>query len=344
MIEREAVIVGAGPAGMAAAIALCEAGMEPTVIDENPRVGGQIYRRPPAPQRRGEPDAADAPSQRGIELHRRFNGHRDRIELLAETPVWGLFPPGIVATGGDGGSRLISARQCLLATGAGEYVPPFPGWTLPGVMTPGGAQSMVKSMSVLPGRRAVVAGSGPFLLVVAAQLHDAGVEVAAVVEAARRRDLLRHGAGLLASMPMLREGRRCMRRLRRAGIPLLWGHVVVEAAGAPELSRVVIAPCDAQARPDRRRARSLEADTLCIGYGFVPRTELAQMAGCRMSYAEALGGWIPEVDEHLATSVPGIRVAGDGGGVAGALVAQLEGMLAGLAMARRAGRLDEGAW
>ena len=332
------VIVGAGPAGMAAAVALCEAGLKPTVIDENPRTGGQIYRQLPASFREHTSAMGSSASQNGIDLRRAFHHFDDQVELLTNTTVWGFFPPHGLATSSDDGWQMTNARRCLLATGASEYVPPFPGWTLPGVMTPGGAQSLVKSMRVLPGRRAVVAGSGPFLPVVAAQLHAAGVEVVAVVEAARRRDMLRDGWGLLTHLPMLRDGVNSLRELGSLGIPLLWGHVVVEAEGNPELSRVIVAPCDRDGRPRSGRARALEADTLCSGHGFVPRAELAQLAGCRMKYVESSGGWIPQVDDHFATSVPGIWVAGDGGGIAGALVAELEGTLAGLAIAQHMGQ------
>ena len=104
---------------------------------------------------------------------------------------------------------------------------------------------------------------------------------------------------------------------------------------------MVVAPCDKKWRPIRSRARVIDVDTLCVGYGFVPRSQLAQLAGCRMHFEEAKGGWVPQRDETLQTSVPGIRVAGDGGGIAGALVAREEGSLAGLAAARQLGALDE---
>ncbi len=199
---------------------------------------------------------------------------------------------------------------------------------------------MAKIMHVRPGRRIVVAGTGPFLLVVAEQLQRAGAEVIRVVEAARTAEFLSALPRLLGHPGLLGQGLGYLYRLRRAGIPILRGHVVVEARGETEVREVVLAPCDDDWNPDRSRARSLVADTLCVGYGFIPRTQLAQLAGCRMRFVDELGGWIPEVDESLATSVAGVFVAGDGGGVGGALVAEAEGTLAGLAAAHRLGRLD----
>jgi NADPH-dependent 2,4-dienoyl-CoA reductase/sulfur reductase-like enzyme len=235
---------------------------------------------------------------------------------------------------------MIQAEHLILATGAYEYVPPFPGWTLPGTMTPGGAQLMVKSMRMLPGRRILLAGTGPFLLVVAQTLHQAGAEVVGIVEAAGKRDGLRVLSGLVAEPGLLRQGWRLLRQVRRAGIPIFWRHVLLEAQGDDETRQAVYAPCDAQWHPDRSRPRTAAVDTLCVGYGFVPRSQLAQLAGCRMQYADELGGWIPQTDDNLQTSVPGIWAAGDGAGVAGSLVAELEGTLAGLAVAHQLGALE----
>jgi NADPH-dependent 2,4-dienoyl-CoA reductase/sulfur reductase-like enzyme len=262
------------------------------------------------------------------------------MTLRTGTAVWGVFPPRRLALSGGAGPEFIEAEHLVLAPGAAEYVPPFPGWTLPGVMTPGCAQLLVKTMHVLPGRRALVAGTGPFLLVVADQLQRAGVEVVALVEAARTREALRALPGLLAHPRLLCEGLGYLFRLRRAGVPVWRGQLVIEARGGGEVREAVVAPCDAEGHPDRSRARAVAVDTLCVGYGFVPRTQLAQLAGCRLAFAEQRGGWAPEVDEHGRTSVPGVWVAGDGGGVGGAVVAQLQGTLAGLAVARELGALD----
>src|SRR5439155_13383703 len=117
-------------------------------------------------------------------------------------------------------------------------------------------------------------------------------------------------------------------------------HVLVEAGGTDAVSRAVFAPCDGDGRPDRSRARTIEVDTICAGYGFVPRIQLAQLAGCRLRFMEGLGGWVPAVDEEFQTSVDGVWTAGDGGGVSGALAAEQEGALAGLAVAQRLGALD----
>jgi NADPH-dependent 2,4-dienoyl-CoA reductase/sulfur reductase-like enzyme len=323
---------------MAAAIAAAQEGVAPLVLDENARAGGQIYRQPP-PALAGATPAHTAMTRRGTALLRRFHELQDRLSLQTETAVWGLFPPRRLAVSHAGSWDMIEAAQLLLAPGAYEYVPPFPGWTLPGVMTPGGAQNLVKTMHVLPGKRALVAGSGPFLLQVAENLHQAGMKVVGVVEAASTGAWLRAFPRLLTDLGLLRDGLGYLLRLRRAGIPLYRGHIVTEAQGDQTLRQVTVRPCDADWRPRGGAPWTVEIDTLCVGYGFVPRIQLAQLAGCRLRYAEELGGWVPEVDEDLQTTVAGIAVAGDGGGVGGALVAEAEGTLAGLAAAHRLGAL-----
>src|SRR5262249_47090087 len=182
-------------------------GLRPLVVDENPLPGGQIYRQPPVALQAALSSACSPAAGQKAMLLRRFEGLGNRLELLLGTSAWGLFPlRRLAVTGPDGGTQVIEAEHLILAPGAYEYLPPFPGWTLPGVMTPGCAQSMVKAMGVLPGGRALVAGTGPFLLLVAEQLHRAGVEVVGVVEMARAGEALRALPGLLACPGLLWEG------------------------------------------------------------------------------------------------------------------------------------------
>ena len=332
MSNAPPVIVGAGPAGLAAAITLVEHGLHPTIIDEGQAPGGQIHR----------PQAVDTPSTRrgDTPILQRFEAVAQHVEFIDQAAVWGIFERRL-AISRAGASFEQDARHLLIASGAYEFCPPFPGWTLPGVMTPGSAQSMVKNFGVRPGRRAVVAGSGPFLLVVAEQLARAGVEVLAVAEAASSRAVLGSATQLLGTPRLLFQGARLLAAMRTLGIPVLRGHVIARAEGDEELHEVELAPCDADWNVVPGRTRRFQADVLAVGYGFVPRIQLAQLLGCELTFREELGGWIPSVDETLETGVPGVWVAGESAGVAGALVAEHEGRLAGLAMARRLGALDE---
>ena len=335
-----------------AATELARHGVKSTVLDENPRIGGAIYRQPQRPPSPGEKGKEDA--DRAAALFRAFAEHGDRIELLSHTEVLGAL---------DGERQLsllrkgrlasISFDRLIVCTGCQERAQPFPGWTLPGVMTVGGAQLQVKSGLVRPGKTAVLVGTGPLLLVAAVNLHQAGVHVAGVFEAGRRADLLRSLPDLFSGLPLLREGMALMRYLKRHRIPLRFGWGIVEAranrsgaSGSPgpqdeggELHQVVVAPYDAAWRPRRERALTLLADCLGVGYGYVPRTQLAQLLGCKLIHDGFAGGVLPERDEWLRTSRKEVSIAGDAAGVFGSQTAAAEGRIAALGCALDLGRI-----
>lgn len=322
---------------MSAAIAAAEHGVPSTVVDEGADLGGQIYRRPCGAA------GAPPPHPRGEALRARVAALGERIEVRRSEVAWGIFPGPTVAVTGEGRTDLLEPRALVLAPGAHEFVPPFPGWTLPGVMTPGAAQILVKTAGVAPGERVLVAGTGPFLLAVACQVLEAGARVVAVLEASRRFPwwtLPLHG---WRTPRLLAEGLGYLRTLSRARAPVRYGRIVVAAEGDDRVRTVAHAPVDGEWRPDRNRLEREEADALLVGFGFVPRSQLAQMAGCRLAHRPSAGGWVPERDREMASSVPGVFAAGDGAGVAGALVAAAEGRIAGLAAAARLGALDAAA-
>jgi NADPH-dependent 2,4-dienoyl-CoA reductase/sulfur reductase-like enzyme len=319
---------------MSAALAAAEHGVSCTVVDEGPGLGGQIYRKPT------RPEGVPKPHPAGDALRQRVAAQADRIEVRSDAVVWGLFDGRQAAVTENGRTELLKPEAIVLAPGAHELVPPFPGWTLPGVMTPGAGQILVKTMGVSPGERVVVAGTGPFLLAVACQLVDAGVRVICVLEASPRLPWLSLPFHGLRTPELLRDGFRYFTKLLRAGVPVRYGRIVVAAEGDDALRSVVHAAVDRTWTPDGSRVAREDADTLLVGYGFVPRTQLAQMAGCKLEYRPDVGGWVPVRDPNLATSVPGIYAAGDGAGVAGALVAATEGRLAGLAAAARLRAID----
>jgi NADPH-dependent 2,4-dienoyl-CoA reductase/sulfur reductase-like enzyme len=176
-VDAELTIVGAGPAGLAAAVQAAELGLDVTVIDEQLRIGGQIYRQPPATfTRSAAASSRDVAKARA--LFERVERHRQRVQLRLDTLVWGAIPAAPTGTtlslSCGGRSETLRAQALILATGATERVYPFSGWTLPGVYTAGAMQVLLKSQFILPGKRVAVAGTGPLLLVLAEQLHEAG--------------------------------------------------------------------------------------------------------------------------------------------------------------------------
>jgi len=322
-------------------------------VDEQKPPGGQICRQPPAgfprPPRQvtaGRALIAEATAT-------------PNVRWLADTTVWGILgtragldgyggtetSPGRyrVATYGPAGTSLLEPRGVLITSGAYDLPVPFPGWTLPGVLTAGGVQTFVKAQALLPGSRFVLAGGHPLLLVVAAQLVRAGARVVEVALAQHRRDLLVGPAGVAAAAgawDKLAEGAAALRTLTRAGVPIRFGTVVRRATGDPDLSSVTLASVDRTGRPVAGSDRELPCDVLALGYGFVPSVELASQAGCALRWDSPAGGWVVRHDEWLRSSVPGIAVAGELTGVAGAGPATAEGRLAALGMLLDLGLLE----
>ena len=224
-----------------------------------------------------------------------------------------------------GSPSRLRAGAIVLATGAYDRPLAFPGWTLPGVMTAGGAQALSKGQGVLPGRRVLLAGAGPFLLPVAAQLEAGGAEVVAVAEATRRRDWLRAGPRMASHPGRLVDYARYRTKVRKVA----WGHVIVRAEGDDRVRSATIAAADADWAPSGRE-RTFEVDAVCTAYGFLPSVELARALGCELREDGV------EHDDDMRTSVPGVFVAGEASGVGGADLAVVEGELAGYAAAAAA--------
>lgn len=341
MRTTELAIVGAGPAGLAAAAEAARHGVSVVLFDDNPLPGGQYFRQGPA-------TAAQHRSAAGLARGRRADARRalelfsvpshPRVTFLAGAVVWGVPAPNTLAFTHAGRAERLCADVIIVAAGASDRAVPFPGWTLPGVITAGGAQNFLKSQGVLPGLRAVVAGTGPLLLVVADSLRRAGATVVEVLEAARFSRAWMALPRLAMQPALLRRGLAYRAGLARAGIPLRRGQTVIEARGRDEVDEALVAPIDRAGRVDRAGARAVRVDTIVVGFGLTPATELTRLFGCTHQWYPTRGGWIPWRSADLETSVPGVFAAGDGAGIAGSETAILEGRLSGLLAAARLGR------
>jgi D-hydroxyproline dehydrogenase subunit alpha len=266
---------------------------------------------------------------------------RTAVVAIEGRPAWSVV---LVAEGEH--ARTVTARRLLLAPGAHDRPVAFPGWTLPGVLTAGGAQTLVKTQRVLPGDRMVFAGSGPLALAFPAQLHGYGAGVALVLEAGpppRAGDVARMLAAAPGNAGLLRDAARYRGRLLRARIPLRYRRIVVRAEGDGRVESVTHAAVDGDWRVVAGTDETVAADVLCVGYGFVPSIELPRLAGCELGYDEDRGGPVVTVDEWMRTTVPGVLAAGDGTGVDGSYVAIDEGLLAAIGAALDLGRIDQAA-
>lgn len=331
VLDADVGVVGAGPAGMAAANVLTAAGFAVTVLDEGQRAGGQIFRQLPrgaeAPGALAGPPSHD----RGHDLLTAFE--RPGVHLCSGATVWDARQ-GRLWFEQDGRSRLLRCRHLVLAPGAYDRCVPFPGWTLPGVLTPGALQVMVRGFGVVPGKRAVVAGSGPLLLPTVTALLSAGVQVVAALEASSRWRALRALPGVLGNGVRRREAFWYARQLLRAGVRLRWGWTIFACEGEQRVQRVVIGKVDGDGRPRLDTARTVDADVVGAGFGLVPAVELGLHLGCAVKSEQSRGGHFVQVDGEQRTSVAGVFAAGEICGIGGAEVAMAEGELAAHAIVR----------
>jgi thioredoxin reductase len=328
-------VVGAGPAGVAGALTASLAGLSVVLVDAGARPGGQYFRHPPEGFHAEDPGALHHGLGRFM---RQWDTLRGRADVLLRHRVWAVerADEAIVVRCLEGDReerpRTVTARRLLIATGAHDRPVPFPGWDLPGVLTAGGAQALLKGDLVVAGRRVVVAGTGPFLLPVAAGLADAGADVLGVHEA--------NGRFGLAGHPLLAAGKAGEAlgygvRLARHRIPYHGRQAVIAAHGDTALTHVTVARLDSGWRPIA--TRTVECDTLAYGYGFVPQLDLPVQLGCA-TRNDVDGSPVVAVDAGLRTSVPGVYAAGESTGVGGAVLAEVEGRIAGRAAAADLGR------
>jgi len=334
----EVLVVGAGPAGLSAALAARRAGAGVLIVDERHQAGGQFFKQPVVSPGSGvDTRLLDSQYRSGMRLLEEVAG--SGAELLTGVRVWGHDGPNELYALAAGRRIVLHPRALVLATGAFERSAPFPGWALPGVMTTGAAQTLLRSYLVAPGERVLISGNGPLNLQVAAELVEAGARVVAVAETAALWDPRRavHLARMALSAPnYLLRGASYLATLRRARVPLLPGSAVVEVIGNGQAEKAFVARLDRTGRPVPGSRRTFDVDAVCVGYGFVPSSELARSLGCRQGYARGIGAWI-ETDRRGRTSVPGVWVVGDGGRVGGAEVAQATAILAGLDVAESLG-------
>lgn len=338
-------IIGAGPAGMSAALTAADHGLTVVVIDEQQRAGGQIFRQPPEAFT-GSVLHPTAGYGWATELIRRFEEDPRLTTEFGWSAIGVLHDdaePGdlcVAINHPEHGTRVIGARRLLIATGAYDLPVAFPGWTLPGVMTAGGVQTLVKAQRIAPVGDVVLAGAHPLLLLVADLLVRDGVpvrEVAFAQSIPTPTDMLRALGAVPGHLRMLAETGAIVARLVRKGVRVSPRTIVTAAHGTEHVSGIELARVDRQWRVTGA-PREVAASHLVLGYGFSASTELARQIGCELAFDSPRGGWVVEHDERLRTSVPGVFVAGEPTGVAGADRSCAEGALAGLGIAADLGR------
>jgi NADPH-dependent 2,4-dienoyl-CoA reductase/sulfur reductase-like enzyme len=343
----DVAVVGGGPAGLAATVAAADAGARVVLVDAGAALGGQYWRHPPEPTDAGSvrPDEV-AKQHHDLARYRTLldsiHGHETagRVRVLGSHQVWTASASGeqgFTLRAVDQSIRpvrelVVDARSLVLAPGAYDRQIPFPGWELPGVLTAGGAQALLKGNGVLAGQRVLVAGTGPFLLSVGAGLAVAGATVVGVYEAASPRRWLRHLGAVGRNLTKLGEGVSYTATLTKHRVRYRTRSTVISAEGSDRLEAVTVAQLDHTGRVRPGTEQRIAVDALAVGWGFTPQLELPLALGCS-SRLDVDGSMVIAVDDDQRSSVAAVYIAGEACGVGGAALAVVEGEIAGAAAA-----------
>ena len=321
----DTIVVGAGPAGLTASSCLAEMGLKVLTLDEQNRIGGQIYRNIEKASKENL-DKMGIEYRRGLDLASRFR--KSGADYLGNSSVWNAEPEGRVCFSRDGVSERVTANYIIVATGAMERPMPIPGWTLPGVMGAGAANNLAKEADLCPSGKVVLAGSGPLLLLEAGLLIEKGVDIAAILETTPKIPspaVLPHLPAALRGTDFLLKGLKMLRDIKKSGVPQHKGVSNIRVLGDTQVTGVEATCGD--------KALSFTAEMLLMHFGVIPETHIYRLLGCHMEWNKTQRYWYPSTDEWGRTNFEQIFAAGDGSGVSGALAAEYKGELAGLEVA-----------
>lgn len=323
MKRYDLIIVGAGPSGLSAAIEAAKRGLEVIVFDENEKPGGQLFKQ----IHKFFGSREHRAKIRGFVIGQQLleEAAQAGVKVVLNATVVGLYQDKEIVVKTGNGVCHYKGDAIIIATGAAENMVTFPGWTLPGVIGAGAAQTMINMHGVLPGKRVLMLGSGNVGLVVSFQLMQCGCEVAALVDAAPRVG----GYGVHAA------------KVARTGVPFYLSHTIVEAEGEECVTGVTIAEIDKNFRFIEGTEKHFDVDTICLAVGLSPMSQLLKMAGCKMEDNPARGGQAPVCDAYGRTSLEGVFVAGDVSGIEEASSAMIEGRMAGIAAAEYLGFIEK---
>jgi NADPH-dependent 2,4-dienoyl-CoA reductase/sulfur reductase-like enzyme/Fe-S-cluster-containing hydrogenase component 2 len=323
MREVELLVVGAGPAGLGAAIEASRYGAKVLLVDDKDKPGGQLFKQ--IHKFFGSKEHLAGIRGFNIGLHLLKEADFQGVEISLQTKVLGIMEKDIISLlVKEKEIKLLKAKRIILATGGIEKALSFPGWTLPGVMSAGAAQTLINIERVLPGEKILMVGSGNVGFIICYQLLQAGAEVVGIVEAAPS-----------ISGYMVHAG-----KVMRAGVPIYTNHTIKEARGRKSVKEAVIIALDKKWNPINGTEKFIPVDTVCISVGLNPNGQLANLAGCEFKFFPELGGFLPLHDDNMESTKKGIYIAGDLSGIEEANSALDEGRLAGISVAASLGYID----
>ncbi len=333
----DCIVIGAGPAGLACAAELAGKGLEVAVLDEQAGPGGQIYRNITGTSA-AQQQILGADYTDGLDLVENFN--RASLDYFPQSRVWQAAEKGAVYFSRNGASRKLRAPNLVMCTGAMERPVPFPGWTLPGVMTCGGMSNLYKDSGLIPSEPLVIAGSGPFVWLVAEHLLALDAPIAAILDTSPLKQIfpaLKEAAGAVKRLDFMMKGVRLIADVhlaaRKKNVPIYRNVKELRAQGSKRLEQV--------SAVTGRKQLSYEVKTLLVSEGIIPNISLSRQVGCTHAWNPVQRFWHPVVQAEGQTNLCSVYIAGDGGFVHGAKAAQYKGRLTALAIARQMHRISK---
>ncbi len=345
--KYDVVIVGSGIGGLSAAQTLSGYGLDILIIDENVQAGGQLLRKSKKQRQNFLKFDPDVVKKKGFSLISKVNGTRPGIDRIGQAQVLGVFrdrrllihaPKEKSLAPSPGQIMEVRAEHLILATGARERYLPFKGWTLPGVMSLGAAQILMKSHGVLPSFNTLIAGTSPLMMVLAWEIISNGGRVTAMMDANPFSKKLGFLPLIHRHWPKLMEGGFYIGQMILNQVPMAHGTQIIEALGKGKLESVIAVKTRADGRVVKGSETQYPAQTLAMGHGFVPNIELAVQAGCDIGYDKNKGGWVVSTDPNLESSVESIYAVGEITGVAGGKKSHIQGQMAAISILKKMGK------
>jgi D-hydroxyproline dehydrogenase subunit alpha len=327
----DVAVIGGGPAGIAAVNELLNYPLSILLVDENRTIGGQLWRTQTLKKRAENQSKSSEPLLKMVLMEKMKQS--SNLKVLMGAAVLGVFPTNQLLISLESGElQHISAKSIIFATGAREKVLPFKGWTLPGVMTLGAAQILLKNQGVIPSSSILVAGAGPLPYLLAGQILSYGGDVDAMLDRSTIKSTVSGFRFFLDQLPKVTQAISALGKIGMNRVPLKFCTQVVEAKGNDSLEEVIVAKIKSDGTILPGSKTHYKTKTLVCGEGFVSNIELPQQAGCKLRYAIEKGGWYVNVDDRMATSLPDVYAAGEITGVGGGEKGIIEGNIAALSV------------
>lgn len=320
----DAIVIGAGPAGIAAATNLSQLGCKTLIVDNNEECGGQVYRAPPATFKEIKKNNSEE-----IKIQKKFSLllENSKVEKAFCHTVWQVSPGFRIDAYNKNHIVTWYAKKIVIATGTYERVIPFEGWTLPGVIGLAASTILLKSHRVLPGSSTVVAGCGPLLAVVAVNIIKAGGKVEAIIDLNNKLDWIKILPSLLLNFTAFRQSISWLLKILFARVPIYFGCHIKKVSKKNNFLEVEFSKISKEGIFKNSKKNKIITDCLVVGHGLIPSTEITKLMKSKHEYNHKRGGWIASINSFFESSIKGLYIIGDGSGISGAIPAFQKGLL-----------------